>query len=267
MRELDFLASFLPENRAYVREKYAAKGSLIVTSKRDANDLLTEVDLTIQKRLVDEIRRQFPGDSVLAEEGELSTAPSRAPERCWIIDPIDGTQNFVRGLFPIFAISVALAIRGEVSVAGVLLPESGDLFLAERGAGATRNGVPLRVSAVQTVASARLDVDFGIQSDRQPSLDRFGGLMCAVGQLRCHGSAVASLCQVATGDIDAYVHVTLYPWDFAAAQLLVEEAGGRATRLDGGVLRVFDGKKGVLMTNGVLHQEMLAGIARTRAAE
>jgi myo-inositol-1(or 4)-monophosphatase len=262
MKEIQFIENFLRENRAYVREKYAAKKELIVTSKLDANDLLTEVDLTIQKRIVDEIRSVFPGDNILAEEGDLNVAPKRAPERCWVIDPIDGTANFVRGMFPIFAISVAFTRNGVATAAGVLFPESGDLLLAEQGGGAMRNGTKLKVSQVADPASARLDVDFGILSDRRPSFDRFTNLMCHTGQLRCHGSAVASLCQVATGDIDAYVHVTLHPWDYAAAQLLVEEAGGMATRLDGGPLRVFDGQKGVIITNGALHAPMMRLLTR-----
>lgn len=257
MNELNFIETFLNENRAYVRDKYAAKTDLIVTSKLDANDLLTEVDLTIQKRIVEEIRKWFPGDVIVAEEGDLNITPTTAPERCWVIDPIDGTANFVRGMFPIFAISVAFTRNGESEAAGVLFPETGELFLAQRGAGARRNGRPCKVSTVAAPGEARLDVDFGILPDRRPSFDRFTNLMCHTGQLRCHGSAVASLCQVASGDIDAYVHVTLHPWDFAAAQLLVEEAGGTATRLDGSPLRVFDGRKGVMITNGALHAPMM----------
>ena len=257
MQELRFIEEFFNDNRAYVREKYASKQELIVTSKLDANDLLTEVDLTIQKRIVDEIRSRFPGDAVLAEEGDLSVAPKRAPERCWVIDPIDGTANFVRGMFPIFAISVAFTQHGIATAVGVLFPETGVMLLAQRGAGATLNGRKIRVSQVADPAAARLDVDFGILSDRRPSFERFTHLMCNTGQLRCHGSAVASLCQVATGDIDAYVHVTLHPWDYAAVQLLVEEAGGMATRLDGSPLRVFDGLKGVMITNGALHAPMM----------
>jgi myo-inositol-1(or 4)-monophosphatase len=262
MRELEFIEKFFRENRAYVREKYASKKDLIVTSKLDANDLLTEVDLTIQKRIVDDIRNRFPGDDILAEEGDLNVTPKSAPARCWVIDPIDGTANFVRGLFPIFAISVAFTRNGKTAAAGVLFPESGEMLLAARGAGATRGGKRLRVSSVQEPAEARLDVDFGILSDRQPSFDRFTRLLCNTGQLRCHGSAVASICQIATGDIDAYVHVTLHPWDFAAAQLIVEEAGGTATRLDGAPLEVFDGKKGVMISNGALHAPMMRLLTR-----
>lgn len=257
MNELNFIEAFLLENRAYVREKYAAKQDLIVTSKRDANDLLTEVDLTIQQRIVDAIRKQFPGDAILAEEGDLNVTPSAPPDRCWVIDPIDGTANFVRAMFPIFAISVAFTQRGKATAAGVLFPEPGDTLLAERGAGTFRNGKRCAVSNIAKPEEARLDVDFGILSDRPASFERFTRMMCATGQLRCHGSAVASICQIATRDIDAYVHVTLHPWDFAAAQLIVEEAAGTATRLDGSPLEVFDGRKGVMITNGHLHAPLM----------
>jgi myo-inositol-1(or 4)-monophosphatase len=239
MPELPFIAEFLEANAAYAMEKFGARAEITVAQKRDANDLLTEVDLTLQKRAVDLIHAQFPGDAIMAEEGEYAKPPKDKNARCWIMDPIDGTNNFVRGLYPLFGISIGFAVGGEVIAGGVALPGKGVILLAERGAGATMNGAPLRVSGTKILGNARVDFDFS------------------------GGSAVASIAQVATGDIDAYVHMSLSPWDFAAGQLIVEEAGGIASRHDGTPLRVFDGKKGVVISNTALHAELLQTVKRT----
>ena len=267
MKEIEFIEQFLSENLGYVQEKYASRGALTVTSKRDANDLLTEVDLTLQKRAVDQIRESFPGDSIVAEEGEFSRFGPEMQGRCWVMDPIDGTNNFVRGMFPIFAVSLAFAMHGSPAAAGVLLPGTGDLFLAERGAGSFRNGKRMHVSDVQHAGHARMDLDFATREDRSELLRRAGDLMTEIGQIRCHGSAVASITQVATADIEAYLHMNLSPWDYAAAQVLVEEAGGRSSRLDGTPLYLFDQRAGVLLTNGAVHEELLDLINRSCPAQ
>lgn len=257
MTEIDFIAKFLNENMSYAREKFAGRAEITVTSKASANDLLTEVDLTLQKRAVDKIRSTFPGDQVMAEEGEFARIPDDPDARCWVMDPIDGTNNFVRGIFPIFAISLAFTIHGRAVAAGIGLPGTGDIYLAEEGRGAFRGERRLVVSEVQTLAEARVDLDFGGMEDRGLWLDRAQDVFRHTGQLRCHGSAVASIGQIASADLDAFLHMTLNPWDYAAAQLIVEEAGGMASRLDGKPLRIFDGKQGVLISNGAIHKEIL----------
>lgn len=257
MKEITLIENFLKENADYVREKYADKSGLTVSAKTSANDLLTEVDLTVQKRFVDRAASVFPADLIVGEEGAFSRYPDDRKARCWIIDPVDGTNNFVRGLFPIFGISIAFAVRGEVAAAGVLLPMTGDLFLAEHGAGSFRNGKPLHVSEVQQVDEAFVHIDFCTPAHRPLLLERTGKVLKSAGQIRCHGSAVASICQIATGDVDGYVHMGLDPWDFAASKLIVEEAGGMSSRLDGRPLRVFDHKSGLVISNGAIHRELL----------
>jgi myo-inositol-1(or 4)-monophosphatase len=262
MTEIEFIKKFLEDNIDYAREKFQDRASLTVTEKADASDLLTEVDLTLQKRAVDQIRAAFPGDQIVAEEGEFSKLPAHPNARCWVMDPIDGTNNFVRGIFPVFAISLAFAIHGRTVSAGIALPGTSDIYWAEEGKGAYINGTRLVVSQVQNVTDARLDLDFGCISDRAAWLDRGRNLIAEGGQLRCHGSAVSALAQVASGDLDAFVHMSLNPWDYAGGQLLVEEAGGVASRLDGKTLKLFDGKSGVLITNGAIHKEILRIIRR-----
>jgi myo-inositol-1(or 4)-monophosphatase len=262
MKEIHLIEEFLTANLGYVREKYSDKASLTVSAKTSANDLLTEVDLTVQKRFVDLVSDAFPGDLVVGEEGGYSRYPEDRNARCWVIDPIDGTNNFVRGLFPIFAISIAFTVRGEVSAAGVILPATGDLFLAESGSGSFRNGQRLHVSEVQAVNEACVHVDFCTPANRDELLARTGEVLRNAGQIRCHGSAVASICQIATGDVDGYVHLGLDPWDFAAAKLIVEEAAGRTSRLDGRLLRVFAPKSGLVITNGAIHSEVVRMLNR-----
>ena len=257
MKEIDFIRDFLLANRGYVQEKYAAKSGVLFSTKAHDTDLLTEVDLTIQKRFVDRVKQVYPNDAVVGEEGEFSRFPQDPKGRVWVVDPIDGTYNFVRGIYPIFAISIAFSVDGESVMAGALLPITGELFLAERGAGSFCNGQRLRVSDVQQVSHARVDFDFSGLNDRTIFLERAMRIVHQAGQLRCYGSAVASLCHVATADSEAYVHMNLAPWDFAAAQLIVEEAGGKSSRLDGSLLRLFDKRNGILITNGTIHQELV----------
>ena len=260
MTEIQFIEKFLDENAGYAREKFADRGDLTVTSKTTPTDLLTEVDLTLQHRAVELIREHFPGDSILAEEGEFSSTPEDPNARCWIMDPIDGTNNFVRGVFPIYGISLAFAEHGLAQAGGVAIPNMDMTFLAERGKGATCNGASCRVSEIQSMDATRIDVDFSLVSDRQALLNRASAILTNVGQIRCHGSAVCSIIQIATGDVDAYLHMSLNPWDYAAAQLIVEEAGGMATRLDNTPLQLFDGRDGLLISNGAMHSELLENI-------
>ncbi|MBI2423460.1 MAG: inositol monophosphatase [Candidatus Hydrogenedentes bacterium] len=257
MAELAFIQAFLEDNLAYARDKFRSRTELTVTSKRDANDLLTEVDLTLQKRAIEAIEKRFPGDRIVSEEGDYAVLPKSPYGRCWVMDPIDGTNNFVRGLFPIFAVSLAFSVEGRAASVGVLLPGTGDLFLAKRGKGAFLNGKRLHVSTVNGLGEARVDFDFSLIAEREEMLTRAREVFLRAGQVRCYGSAVASICQIATGDTDGYLHMSLSPWDYAASQLIVEEAGGAASRLDGSTLQLFDGRKGVLITNGAVHQEVL----------
>jgi len=258
MNEIDLIQSLLKEASVLVREQYARRDRVGVTSKSNPNDLLTEVDLAVQDLIIDGIRNCFPGDSIAAEERDFAHPPEDRGARCWVIDPIDGTQNFVRGLFPLFGISVAFVRAGAAVAAGVALPVAGGLFLAERGSGAYRDAVRLSVSRVRSVSIARIEVDFSGPPERPDTLRSASRIICGAGQIRCACATVVALCQIAAAEMDGFVHVALNPWDYAAAQLIVEEAGGQATRLDGTPLGVFDNRKGALLTNGHIHAEMLS---------
>ena len=169
---------------------------------------------------------------------------------------IGGSLTNGKGAFIIFPTGIAGVLSGDVSLnLGASL--SGDVFLAEQGSGSYRNGARLRVSEVQRLEEACVEVDFSTIHDRRAFVSRAVNVMRQAGQIRCLGAAVGGICQVATGDADGYLHMSLYPWDYAAAQLIAEEAGAMATRLDGSPLRVFDGREGVLVTNGAVHDAVL----------
>lgn len=268
MQEIDFIKRMFQELAGFVCRKHASRGQVGVTSKSEANDLLTEVDLAVQDRLVEAIGKEFPGDVIVAEERGLARIPDDPSVRCWVIDPIDGTQNFVRGIFPVFGISVAFAVDGRPVVGGVAVPgialpgvatsQSVGVFFAEKGAGAYLNDSPIRVSSVDSVSLARVEVDFSGRSQRDETLARCAEILRRSGQIRCNCATVVALCSVAVGEMDAFAHVSLNPWDYAAGQIIVEEAGGRASRLDGSPLMLFENRHGVLISNGHVHDELVS---------
>ena len=258
MTDIDFIQQVLAEQSAYVLTRHACRREVSVSSKGDANDLLTEVDLAVQTAIVARIAAQFPGDKVMAEEGDYAHAPENIEGRCWILDPIDGTQNFVRSLFGTFGISLGLAVGDKVVAGGVAFPVMGETFVAERGSGAFLNGQRQRVSDVAEFGSARVEVDYGFPNVREETFRRSTSIVLQSGQVRCHGAAVVGLCSIAMGAAEAFFHVALNPWDYAAGQVIVEEAGGKTSRFDGSRLRPFDARPCVLATNGVLHETMLA---------
>ena len=262
MVEIHFIEQLLSKVSPYVQSRYQERSTLEVTTKSNSEDLLTEVDLEVQRQLTTSIQRRFPEDQVIGEEFPADQVPDDPQRRCWIIDPIDGTQNFLRGLFPAFGVSLAFAEHGHVQAGGVLLPIAGQLFLAQREHGASSEGLPLRVSETALLANSRCIVDLGSGPARPLALDRFAPVMSRAGQVRSYNAAVIGLLSVATGDADAYFNVGLSVWDYAAAMLAVEEAGGRVTRLDGTPIRAFANERGIVASNGVLHDQALAMISR-----
>ena len=168
----------------------------------------------------------------------------------------------MRRLFPEFGISLAFVQGGAGRAAGVILPITGDLFLAACGQGAFRNGARLHVSDVDRLGRAWVEVDYGTQTKREETLRLSSNIVVQAGAIRCVCAAVVGMCSIATGDLDGYIHVGLNPWDYAAALLIVEESGGVASCADGSPLRVFGPRNGVIVSNGRFHQELLAALGR-----
>lgn len=257
MTERQFIETELREAAAQVRDLYRRRQDLSIQHKQGPMDLVTAGDLQIQQYIHQAIEKAFPGDRLVAEEQGLDVYPADRDQRCWVLDPIDGTHNFAVGLMPTFGVSLALVENGRPIVGGVAVPMLDQLFIAERGVGAWRDGQRLHVSDRALLEQAKIEIDFSRLANRKLVLTRAGDIIHNAGQIRSQGSAVVGLCAVATGDGDGYVHPSLKPWDYAAAMLIITEAGGVVSRLDGDRVHLFNGKNGILAANPALHAHML----------
>ncbi|HOV33882.1 MAG TPA: inositol monophosphatase, partial [Candidatus Hydrogenedens sp.] len=189
--------------------------------------------------------------------------PENYEGRAWIIDPIDGTGNFVRSYFPAFAVAIAFANKRELLSSGVLVPITGDMFFAEKGSGAFCNGNKIQVSKKERLSESCMHLDFGRRLRRKERLPYFIEPLLAIGQIRCIGSAISSLVQVSMGIADGYIHPSLQPWDYVSGQLILEEAGGKITQTDGSPLQLFSDNKGIIASNGYIHDELLQVINKS----
>ncbi|MDQ5896591.1 MAG: monophosphatase [Pseudomonadota bacterium] len=198
---------------------------LTVTSK-GPNDFVTEVDQAAEQAIIDTIRQAYPGHGFLAEESGRSQGAQHS-DFVWIIDPLDGTTNFIHG-FPQYAVSIALAFKGKVEQAVVYDPSRNDLFYATKGRGAYLNDKRLRVSKRLRLADALIGTGFPFRKgdNFKRYLKIMEELMPACAGLRRPGAAALDLCYVAAGWYDGFFETGLNPWDIAAGSLIVTEAGG-----------------------------------------
>ena len=208
--------------------------SLNVRSK-SRNDFVTEVDHMAERDIVETIRRTHPDHGFLGEEG----GRSGGDEFVWIIDPLDGTTNFLHG-FPTFAVSLACQYRGRIEHAVVYDPMRQELFTASRGDGAQLDGRRIRVSKQATIEGALIGTGFPYRENSR-WIDPYLAMMKAVMQqsagIRRPGAASLDLAYVAAGRVDAFWEIGLNAWDTAAGSLLITEAGGRIGTLTGGEYR------------------------------
>lgn len=230
--------------------------------EKGLNDLVTEVDEAAQEIIIRTLEETFPAYDVLAEEGEQAPQThANADGHRWIIDPIDGTTNFMHGVPP-YAVSIALQ-REENIVVGVVLDASRDeLFTAVRGMGLLVNGVPARVSTTARLSDSLITTGFPYRTigHLELYLKVLGDFMVRARGLRRPGSAAIDLAYVAAGRFDGFFETGLLPWDVAAGQLLVEEGGGRVTDYRDRPGAVFEEQ--LLATNGRIHSEMLELLER-----
>jgi myo-inositol-1(or 4)-monophosphatase len=203
-------------------------------------DFVTEADLASQEAIRQTIRKAFPDHDFLAEEDAadrkakgLSPIPERRSEFRWIVDPLDGTTNYVHRL-PGYAVSIALQRREELLLGVVFDPLSEDCFVGEKARGATLNGSPLATSRCQEAREAMVAVSFSpLVSRDSPEIRRFVEILLHCQSVRRMGSAALNLSYVAAGRLDAYLATSVSIWDVAAGCLLVEEAGGIVTGIHG----------------------------------
>ena len=234
-------------------------GTDLRIDKKGAIDLVTEIDLRVEREFRQMIAERFPDHAVLGEEFASADDRAAAPPYCWVFDPIDGTTNYAHGL-PIFCSSLALEIDGAVAVGAVYDPTRRELFTAERGEGAWLNGRPLRVSSADTLLDSLLVTGFhyGIHRDPEELVGLFREFIGRSRAVRRLGSAALDICYAAAGRFDGYWEAKIQPWDIAAGSLILQEAGGRVTTLTGGAFQSRAGS--VLATNGRIHDLMLAVI-------
>jgi len=237
--------------------------------KYSPTDLVTEVDKGSEKMIRNLVLTHFPHHSFLGEEG-VEPGPEasakalnsvRDAEYLWVVDPIDGTTNFVHG-FPFFSVSIALAYRGEVIVGVVYDPMRDELFVAEKGKGAYVHGKPMRIAGESTLGESLLAT--GFPADQQYALPlNMKGLQALVPQvrnIRSGGSAALHMAYVACGRLTGFWEIGLNSWDLAAGSLLVSESGGRVTDNKGNPYDL--GVRNVIATNGAIHDQLIDELAK-----
>jgi myo-inositol-1(or 4)-monophosphatase len=228
---------------------------------KGAFNLVTDVDKASEAMILEILRADFPDDSVLAEEG--GGTQNQSPRR-WLIDPLDGTTNFAHS-YPFFAVSIALEVDGEVVVGVVFNPISHELFSAQKGKGAFLNDQPMQVSNVPVLNESLLATGFPPDSGNslQNNIAAFAEVTHRCHGVRRDGSAALDLCYVASGRLDGFWELKLAPWDIGAGSLIVREAGGMTTDVDGTPLKLSTGH--ILATNGKIHNEVMKVLESVRA--
>jgi myo-inositol-1(or 4)-monophosphatase len=222
-------------------------------SEKGPADLVTEADLVSQKAIFSLLESRFPDHGFLGEEG-LQKAAGESEYR-WVIDPLDGTSNYVHR-FPYYAVSIGLQHRGELLAGVIYDPTRDEMFAAVRGEGATLNGEPLRVSRFERLDQAMVIASFppGVRSDSLP-IRRFLEVLPHAQTVHRSGSAALNLAYVGAGRLDGYWSTSLKPWDMAAGVLIAAEAGGRITQMSGVALDIE--VPDLLCTNGTrIHEEL-----------
>jgi len=234
--------------------RYFQKG-FKVEYKGEIN-LVTEVDKLCEQEIVEYIRSHYPDHGVLTEEG-LFEGVSHTDVPClWIIDPLDGTTNYAHG-YPVFSVSIALQVRGELVLGVVFDPTRDELFWGFKGKGSYLNGERLRVSRTSRLSKGLLATGFpyDLKEDPVNNLDHFNRMIMKAQAIRRGGSAALDLCYVAAGRLDGFWELKLSPWDIAAGILIVREAFGRVTDFDGHPIGPYS--REVVASNGLIHEEML----------
>lgn len=232
--------------------------------KYSPHDLVTEIDKGSEKMIRSLIMTHFPTHAFLGEEGvepgpEASAAALASvqdAEYLWIVDPIDGTTNFVHG-FPFFCVSIALAHKGEVILGVVYDPSKDELFIAERGKGAYVHGRRMRVSQETKLEDSLIATGFPADRDAALPLNmrQLTAVVPKVRNVRTAGSAALHMAYVAAGRLSGFWEAGLNAWDMAAGALLIQESGGRVTDTDGKPYHL--GVRNVVATNGGVHDELI----------
>lgn len=220
---------------------------------KQASDFVTRVDRESEQIILDTISSQLPDHHFLAEE---SNSQDDTGEYRWIIDPLDGTTNFIHG-YPVFSVSISLEQKGEVILGMVYDPLRHEMFSAEKGRGAFLNGKPVSVSSVPDLANSLVATGFPFRKKDLigPYLGLFRNIFYKVSDIRRAGSAALDLASLASGRCDCFFEIGLSPWDIAAGSILIKEAGGIITDFGGGNDYMLTGN--IVAATPTLHKDML----------
>lgn len=217
--------------------RYANRVDTLTISKKQHNDFVSEVDRIAEQEIIQVIRKAYPSHAILAEESgeQSSTTQGGGDEFTWIIDPLDGTTNFLHG-FPQYAVSVGLQRNGELDQGVIYDPLRNELFTASRGSGALLNDRRIRVSRRDGLEGALLGTGFPFRdlSYLQAYMGMFQDLLPTTAGVRRAGSAALDLAYVAAGRLDGFWELGLKKWDIAAGALMIQEAGGVVSDFGGG---------------------------------
>ncbi len=249
MKYLDEASRAARDAGAVIRSYF---GRTFEVKTKGSHDLVTEVDTAAEQVIRSRLLGAFPAHAFLGEESGL-TGEENAPT--WVVDPLDGTRNFVHG-YPLVAVSIALVEQGRATVGVVYDPLRDELFTATREDISRLNGEPIEVSPCERLEQSLLVTGFSRTKERQ--FDCFRHLNRLSGGVRRDGCAALDLCYVAAGRLDAFWEWALSPWDIAAGSLLVERAQGCVTSLTGSPLELFSGQ--ILATNTYLHRAMVEAL-------
>ena len=247
---------------AVIRSAAPEVRSLDWTSK-GPTDFVSEVDLAAEARILTIMAEELPEATILAEESAARVPPDRLTRGlAVVIDPLDGTTNFLHG-YPEYAVSIAILKDGEPVAAVVHDVPGNEVFTAAAGSGCFLNGAPCRVSTISEPQRALIGTGFPFKDadDIEPYHRQMAAVMAHVAGVRRPGAAAIDLASVACGRFDAFWEMQLSAWDFAAGMMLVREAGGVATDLDGGRLRAL-GPSSVLVGNPGMHRWLAQALAR-----
>ncbi|MGB9595747.1 MAG: inositol monophosphatase family protein [Candidatus Poribacteria bacterium] len=225
-------------------------GKIEQVDRKGERELVSNVDLASEKKIIDMIKSKYPDHDILCEESGLQ---EKASDYRWVIDPMDGTHNYIYGI-NIFGVSIALEYKSEIILGVINLPYSNELYWAEKGKGAYFNGEKIYVSK-RGIKNALAIYDSGLYKETTHRIGFLAKLVGKIFNVRVFGASTRHLTYVANGSADLQIEYGDKPWDFAAGGLLVEEAGGRITQLDGSKWNIY--VESYISSNGVFHDEII----------
>lgn len=258
--DLAFITAIARQAGALLKDGYGQQHTI---GHKGRINLVTEMDRASEELIIGAIHAQFPGHTIVAEESGLR---SGSLQHCWYIDPLDGTSNYAHAI-PLYAVSIAYAYQGERMMAVTYDPSLDECFSAEKGKGAHLNGQSIHVSETADLVNAVLVTGFPYDLDQRANnnIDNFASLSMHAQSIRRLGSAVIDLTWVAAGRLDGYWELGMGSYDIAAGTLIIEEAGGMVTCLDGNP-DYFKPPYALITANPVLLPKMRAGLKNSSPA-